>query len=64
MFTIAFWLDKEVFWRVTFCVARMSDAGTDMIIKATRIVAADSWHGLWRHLMRTDENEADIAKQP
>lgn len=28
-----------------------------MIIKATRIVAADSWHGLWRHLMRTDENE-------
>ncbi|MFT8370413.1 MAG: hypothetical protein ABF641_04885 [Acetobacter sp.] len=28
-----------------------------MIIKATRIKAADSWHGLWRHLMRTDENE-------
>lgn len=25
MFTIAFWLDKEVFRRVTFCVDRMSD---------------------------------------
>lgn len=25
MFAIAFWRDKEVFWRVTFCVDQMSD---------------------------------------